>query len=142
MVSVFRSSLINKVENPTILKRETEREILIELAIIDTCSKYLKGDISREFLSWANFEQLKSEMERIEQRQRELDAQKGARPKERVVTSSRPESRMEVDEAPRSRGRFNLDREAREHMSEGLEVWIPNEATSPCVAWKRNIYAR
>ena len=37
---------------------------------------------------------------------------------------------MEVDEAPRARGRFNLDREAREHMSEGLEVWIPNEATS------------
>ena len=78
----------------------------------------------------ANCEQLKSEMERIEQRQRELDAQKGARPKERVVTTSRPESRMEVDEAPRARGRFNLDREAREHMSEGLEVWIPNEATS------------
>ena len=77
----------------------------------------------------ANCEQLKSELERIEQRQRELDAQKGARPKERVVTSSRPESRMEVDEAPRARGRFNLDREAREHMSEGLEVWIPNEAT-------------
>ena len=74
----------------------------------------------------ANCEQLK----RIEQRQRELDAQKGARPKERVVTSSRPESRMEVDESPRARGRFNLDREAREHMSEGLEVWIPNEATS------------
>ena len=78
----------------------------------------------------ANCEQLKSELERIEQRPRELDAQKGARPKERVVTSSRPESRMEVDEAPRARGRFNLDREAREHMSEGLEVWIPNEATS------------
>ena len=78
----------------------------------------------------ANCEQLKSELERIEQRQRELDAQKGARPKERVVTSSRPESRMEVDEAPRARGRFNFDREAREHMSEGLEVWIPNEATS------------
>ena len=52
---------------------------------------------------------------------------KGARPKERVVTNSRPESRM--DEAPRARGRFNLDREAREHMSEGLEVWIPNEET-------------
>ena len=42
----------------------------------------------------ANCEQLKSEMERIQQRQRELDMQKGARPKERVVTSSRPESRM------------------------------------------------
>ena len=24
---------------------------------------------------------------------------------------------------------FNLDREAREHMSEGLEVWIPNDVT-------------
>ena len=78
----------------------------------------------------ANRDQLRSELDRIEQRQRELDAQKGARTKERVVTSSRPESRMEVDEAPRARARFNLDREAREHMSEGLEVWIPNDATS------------
>ena len=56
MVSVFRSSLKNKVENPTILKRETEREILIELAIIDTYSKYLQGNISREFLSWVVLE--------------------------------------------------------------------------------------
>ena len=78
----------------------------------------------------ANCEQLKSEMERIQQRQREFDMQKGARPKERVVTGSRPESRMEVDETPRARGRFNLDRAAREHMSEGLEVWIPTESTS------------
>ena len=45
MVSVFRSSLKNKVENPTILKRGTEREILIELAINDTCSKYLQGTL-------------------------------------------------------------------------------------------------
>ena len=52
----------------------------------------------------ANCEQLKSELERIQQRQRELDMQKGARPKERMVTGSRPESRMEVDEAPRSKG--------------------------------------
>ena len=37
---------------------------------------------------------------------------------------------MEVDEAPRARGRFNLDRAARKHMSEGLEVWIPTESTS------------
>ena len=51
MVSVFRSSLKNKVENPTILKRETEREILIELAIIDTYRKCLQGNIFREFLS-------------------------------------------------------------------------------------------
>ena len=31
---------------------------------------------------------------------------------------------MEVDEVPRSSGRFNLDRLAQEHMNEGLEVWI------------------
>ena len=78
----------------------------------------------------ANCEQLKFEFERIQQRQRELDMQKGARPKERVMTGSRPESRMEVDEAPRSKGRFNLDRAAQEHMSEGLEVWIPTESAS------------
>ena len=59
MVSVFRSSLKNKVENPTILKRETKREILIELAIIDTYSKYLQGSISREFLSWSILESVR-----------------------------------------------------------------------------------
>ena len=37
---------------------------------------------------------------------------------------------MEVDEAPRSKGRFNLDRAAQEHMNEGLEVWITTESTS------------
>ena len=78
----------------------------------------------------ANCEQLKSELERIQQRQRELDMQKGARPKERMATGSRPESRMEVDETPRSKGRFNLDIAAQEHMNEGLEVWIPTESTS------------
>ena len=36
----------------------------------------------------ANCEQLKSELERIQQRQRELDMQKGARPKERMLTGS------------------------------------------------------
>ena len=51
MLSVFRSSLKNKVENPTTLKRETERETLIELAIIGTYGKYLQGNISREYLS-------------------------------------------------------------------------------------------
>ena len=59
MVSVFRSSLKNKVENPTILKRETEREILIELARIGTYSKYLQGNISREFLSWVILESVR-----------------------------------------------------------------------------------
>ena len=56
--------------------------------------------------------------------------QKGVRPKERMAAGSRPGSCMEVDEAPRSKGRFNLDRAAQEHMNEGLEVWIPTESTS------------
>ena len=47
--------------------------------------------------------------------------------KEPVVTRSIPESRMEVDEAPRSSGRFNLDRVAQEHMNEGLEARTPPE---------------
>ena len=59
MLSVFRSSLKNKVESPTILKRETERETLIELAIIGTYSKYLQGNISREFLSWLMLESVR-----------------------------------------------------------------------------------
>ena len=80
----------------------------------------------------ANCEQLKSELERIQRRQRELDQQKQkeTRTTERAVASSRPESRMEVDEAPRSKGRFNLDRAAQEHINEGLEVWIPTESAS------------
>ena len=34
---------------------------------------------------------------------------------------------MEVDEVPRSSGRFKLNRVAQEHMNEGLEVWIQAE---------------
>ena len=80
----------------------------------------------------ANCEQLKSELERIQRRQRELgqQKQKETRTSERAVANSRSESRMEVDEAPRSKGRFNLDRAAQEHMNEGLEVWIPTEPAS------------
>ena len=59
VLSVFKSSLKNKVENPTILKRETEREILIEHAIIRTYSKYLQENISREFLSWVILESVR-----------------------------------------------------------------------------------
>ena len=80
----------------------------------------------------ANCEQLKSEFEKIQRRQRELDRQKekGTRTTKRAVTSSRPESHTEVDEAPRSKGRFNLDRATQEHINEGLEVWIPTESAS------------
>ena len=56
--------------------------------------------------------------------------QKGARTKERTAAGSRPESIMDVDEALRSKGRFNQDRTAQEHMNEVLEVWIPTETTS------------
>ena len=77
----------------------------------------------------ANCEKLKSEMEKIQRRQRELAIQKEKRTRttEPAATGSRPESRMEVDEVPRPSGRFNLDRAAQEHMKEGLEVWIPTE---------------
>ena len=80
----------------------------------------------------ANCEQLKSEMEKIQRRQREFARQKekGTRTAEQATAGSRPESRMEVDEVPRSSGRFNLDRAAQEHMNEGLEVWIPTEPGS------------
>ena len=80
----------------------------------------------------ANCEHLKSELEKIQRRQREFDRQKekGTRTTEQAAAGSRPESRMEVDEAPLSKGRFNLDRAAQEHINEGLEVWIPTESVS------------
>ena len=80
----------------------------------------------------ANCEQLKSELEKIQRRQRKFDRQKekGTRTTERAAAGSRPESQMEVDKAPRSKGRFNLDRAAQEHINEGLEVWIPTESVS------------
>ena len=80
----------------------------------------------------ANCEQLKSELEKIQRRQREFDRQKekGTRTTERAAACSRPEPRMKVDEAPRSKGRFNLDRATQEHINEGLELWIPTESAS------------
>ena len=80
----------------------------------------------------ANCEQLKSELEKIQRRQREFARQKekGFRTTERAATWSRPESLMEVDEVSRSSGRFNLDRATQEHINKGLEVWIPPEPVS------------
>ena len=77
----------------------------------------------------ANCEQLKSQMEKIQRRQREFARQKekGTRTAEQATAGSRPESRMEVEEFPRSCGRFNMDRAAQEHMNEELEAWIPPE---------------
>ena len=45
---------------------------------------------------------------------------------EPLTTKSRPESRMEVDEAPSSSGCFNLN-VAQEDMNEGLDIWMPSE---------------
>ena len=75
---------------------------------------------------------MKSELEKIQRRQREFARQKekGFRTTERADAGSRPEPRMEVDEVPRSSGRFNLERPAREHINEGLEVSIPPESVS------------
>ena len=89
--------------------------------------EYLQEQRGRE--NEANCEKLKSEMQKLQRRQRELARQKEKRiqSREPAATASRPESQMEVDEAPRPSGRFNLDRAAQEHMIEGLEVWIPPE---------------
>ena len=75
---------------------------------------------------------MKSELEKIQRRQREFDRkkEKGTRTTERAAAGSRPESRIELDEAPRSKGGFNLDRAAQEHINEGPEVWITTESAS------------
>ena len=92
----------------------------------------LKAEYQQKQENAANCQQLKSELEKIQRRQRELDRQKekGTRTTERAAAGSRPESRMELDETPRSKGRFNLDRAAQDHINEGLEKWIPTESTS------------
>ena len=77
----------------------------------------------------ANCEQIKSEMQQIQRKPREFAKQKERKTSttEPAATESKPESRMEVDEIPRSSGRFNLDRVAQEHMNEGLKVRIAPE---------------
>ena len=54
----------------------------------------------------ANCEQIKSEIEKIQRRQREFAKQKERKTMkmEPAGTGSRPESRIEVDEVPRSSG--------------------------------------
>ena len=81
----------------------------------------------------ANCEQLKSELEKIQRRQREFDRQKekGTRTAERAAAGSRPESRMEVNEAPRSKGRFNLDRAAQERHKRGTGSVDTNRISVP-----------
>ena len=77
----------------------------------------------------ANCDQIKSEKERLQRRQQVVASgkEKKKTTTEPVVTRSRPESRMEVDEALRSSGRFNMDRVAQERLNESLEAWTPPE---------------
>ena len=72
----------------------------------------------------ANCEQIKSELERLQKRQQAVASgkEKKRTTTEPAVARPRPESRMEVDKAPRAGGRFNLDCVAQEHMNEGLET--------------------
>ena len=80
--------------------------------------------------SVSNCDQIKSEIERLQRRQQAVASAKEKKrtTTEPAVTRSRPDSRMEVDEAPKSR--FNLDRVAQELMNEGLEAWTPSEPVS------------
>ena len=80
----------------------------------------------------ANCEQIRSEIEKIQWIQEEFAKKKEIKKTtaEPAVARSRPESRMEVDEAPRASGRFNLDRVAQENMKEGLEAWTLQELVS------------
>ena len=77
----------------------------------------------------ANCDQVKSELKRPQRRQQAVASgkEKKRTTTEPTVTRSRSESRMEVDEAPRAGGRFNLDRPAQENMNEGLEAWTTPE---------------
>ena len=80
--------------------------------------------------SVANRDQLKSEIELLERKQHEFASGKESKVKtstDPLMTRSRPVSRMEVDQAPRSSGHFNLDRIAQEHMNEGLDTRKPSE---------------
>ena len=79
--------------------------------------------------SVADCDQKKSEPERLQRRQQAVASgkEKKRTTTEPAVARSRPESRIEVDEAPRAGGRFNLDRAAQEHMNEGLETWTTPE---------------
>ena len=73
----------------------------------------------------ANRDQLKSELERLQRRQQQMGSSKDHKariPIEPLMARSRPESKMETDEAPRAGGRFNLDRIAQEYVNEDLET--------------------
>ena len=98
----------NLERDQAILERDQARR---DLSVIR--AEYKQAQNVRE--NEANCEQIKSEIEKIQRRQREFAKQKerNTRTTEPAATGSRPESRMEVDEFPRWSGRFNLDRVAK-----------------------------
>ena len=69
----------------------------------------------------ANCEQIRSEIEKIQWIQEEFAKKKEIKKTtaEPAVARSRTESRMEVHEAPRASGRFNLDRVSQEKYERG-----------------------
>ena len=56
---------------------------------------------------------------------------------ESLITRSRTESKLKVDEALRATGHSNLDRIAQVKMSEDLEKKISPELISTCEFWIR-----
>ena len=84
-----------------------------------------------------NCEQTRSEIEKKQRRQEDFAKKKENKKTttEPAVARLRPESRMEVDEALRAIGRFNVDHVAQEPMNEGLEAWTSPEP----VPYMRNL---
>ena len=72
----------------------------------------------------------KSELEQMQRLQQETIKSKERKVKaisELLITRSRPDSKVEVDETPRATGRIYLDRVAQEKINKDLETWTPPE---------------
>ena len=68
-------------------------------------------------------------MKRLQQESEKSKERKVKTPSEPLMAQLRPESKMEVDKTPRANICFNLDRVAKEQMSEDVETWTPPEPT-------------
>ena len=68
-------------------------------------------------------------MQRLQKESEKSKERKVKTPSEPLMAQLRPESKMEVDKTPRKNVRFNLDRVAKEQMSEVVETWTPPEPT-------------
>ena len=70
-------------------------------------------------------DQLKFELEQVQKLHQEDVRSRDRRmatPSELLMKRSRSDSRMDVDEAPRATGHFNLEKNAQEKMNEDLET--------------------